>query len=102
MTKVTVYTTRWCSYCSAAKRLLTEKGVGFHEIDIERRQISRKQLARITGGFTVPQIVIGGRCIGGYEELLALVQTGKLGDLLDQESAESFSSSDVETELGIS
>ncbi|MFQ6616482.1 MAG: glutaredoxin domain-containing protein [Fidelibacterota bacterium] len=84
MATVRVFSTSWCSYCRAAKRLLSGKGVDFQEIDIEKEGISREELARITGGSSVPQIVIGNRSVGGYEDLLALDRTGKLEELLNK------------------
>ena len=63
-----------------AKRLLQEQGIEFEEIDIEVLNISREQLQKITGNLSVPQIVINEKPIGGYEDLLALHQAGKLND----------------------
>ena len=88
MSNVKVYTTSWCSYCKSVKRLLSDRGIEFQEIDIERSGISRGDLARITGGFTVPQIVIGGRSIGGFEELFFLAQNGELDGLNGDDSRE--------------
>jgi GrxC family glutaredoxin len=75
---ITIYTTQWCPYCNAAKRILREKGLAFEEIDIEKEGITRDRLQQLSGGRSVPQIVIDGKTIGGYEELLALDLTGKL------------------------
>jgi len=75
---VKLYTTNWCPYCHNAKRLLDEKGVAYEEINIEELGMSRKELAKITGGMTVPQIVINNEPIGGYDNLWALEQNGEL------------------------
>ncbi|MFQ6605108.1 MAG: glutaredoxin domain-containing protein [Fidelibacterota bacterium] len=75
---IKIYTTSWCPYCVAAKRLLTERGKEFEEIDIEAQGISREDLVKITGGRSVPQIVIAGNPIGGYDNLTALDAKGKL------------------------
>lgn len=67
-----------CPYCTMAKRLLSERGFGFEEINIENEGISRGKLMEITGGRTVPQIILNGKPIGGYENLLALDLKGEL------------------------
>ena len=67
---VIVYSTSWCQPCNFAKRLLDSKGLEYSEIDIEERGWSREDLFEITGGRTVPQIVIDEKPIGGYDDLL--------------------------------
>ena len=62
--KIKIYSTSWCGPCASAKRLLTERGFSFDEIDIEERGMSREDLFDITGGRTVPQIVVDGKTIG--------------------------------------
>ena len=75
---VKIYSTEWCSYCKNTKRFLDEKGIEFEEINIESKGMSREDLEKITGGRTVPQIVIDGNPIGGYDDLLSLDSEGKL------------------------
>lgn len=75
---VKVYMTSWCPYCKKAKRLLTEKGVKYDEIDIEKIGMSRSELEKLTGGSTIPQIVVDETPIGGYDNLFAKVQSGEL------------------------
>ncbi|RMF10903.1 MAG: glutaredoxin 3 [Candidatus Neomarinimicrobiota bacterium] len=75
---IKIYTTSWCPYCQAAKRLLQSKAIPYEEIDIEAEGISREQLADITGGRSVPQIVLDGKPIGGYDNLVRLDTAGKL------------------------
>ena len=75
---IKIYTTTVCPYCSAAKRLLKEHGFEYEEINIEQEGISREKLVELTGGRTVPQIIINGKPIGGYDNLLALDQKGEL------------------------
>tara|TARA_B100001248_G_C27313888_1_gene423377 strand:- start:604 stop:813 length:210 start_codon:yes stop_codon:yes gene_type:complete len=65
-----------------AKRLFDSKNVEYEEINIEELNISRKKLFEITGGNTVPQIVINGTSIGGYDQLFMLNQMNKLDDLI--------------------
>jgi glutaredoxin 3 len=82
MTAVTVYTTRVCPYCIAAKRLLTSKGIAYSEIDVSTDPDKRAWLVETTGRRTVPQIFIGETAIGGYDDLAALDQAGKLAEMV--------------------
>ena len=83
MQPVTIYTTAWCPYCSAAKSLLKEKGATFQEIDVERVQGARGTMVEKAGGRTsVPQIFIGGTHVGGCDDLYTLDRAGKLDRLL--------------------
>jgi glutaredoxin 3 len=77
-----MYTTSWCGYCDAAKHLLDQHGVDFEECDLGGGPSFRQQLFELTGGWTVPQIVIDDRCIGGYTELRRLVADGRLDALI--------------------
>ena len=70
MKEIKVYTTSWCGPCKMAKRLLDEKNLDYTEIDIEEKGWSREDLFKKTGGRTVPQIVIEGETIGGYDDLI--------------------------------
>ena len=76
--KVTIYSTTWCPSCVSAKRLLDDRGIAYNEVNIEEENISREQLAEITGGRTVPQIVINEKCVGGFNDLMILSQNGEL------------------------
>jgi len=83
MPEIEIYTTRYCPYCIAAKRLLSHKGVTFTEIDVSGDQIARsKMVVRANGRMTVPQIFIGAIHVGGYDDLYAFDQAGKLNSLL--------------------
>ena len=75
---VKIYTTTWCPYCRNAKMLLDNKNVSYEEINIEEKGMSREDLSKITGGMSVPQIVINNESIGGYDNLWALDQSGEL------------------------
>ncbi|MCH7613859.1 MAG: glutaredoxin 3 [Candidatus Marinimicrobia bacterium] len=75
---VKIYTTSWCPYCRNAKSLLDNKNVSYEEINIEEKGMSREDLSKITGGMSVPQIVINNESIGGYDNLWALDQSGEL------------------------
>ena len=82
MARVEVYTTRTCPYCVRAKRLLEERGIPFEEIDVGDDDELRADLIRRTGRRTVPQIFIGGKSIGGFEELYALDSSAELSVML--------------------
>jgi glutaredoxin 3 len=83
MKQVEIYTTRFCGYCHAAKRLLTEKEVAYAEVDVGAEPERRAEMTqRANGGRTVPQIFIGGRHIGGCDELYELERSGKLDSIL--------------------
>ena len=76
-----MYTTRWCGYCVRAKALLDARGLDYEEIDLGE-DLDRARLNELTGGWTVPQIVIDDRSIGGYTELWCLDREGRLDELL--------------------
>jgi glutaredoxin 3 len=78
---VTLYTTRYCPYCTAAKDLLRSKNADFREIDVSD-DAEFEALVRRTGWKTVPQIFIEEKMIGGYKELASLDREGKLDEML--------------------
>ena len=83
MNRIEIYTTRYCPYCIAAKRLLSRKRVEFTEIDVSADAKGRsKMVARANGRLTVPQIFIGSIHVGGFDDLYALDQSGRLDVLL--------------------
>ena len=74
-TKIRMYTTSWCGPCKMAKKFLAEKGYNFEEVDIEENNISREEMASMSKGHTVPQILINDLPIGGFEDLVKLFST---------------------------
>ena len=74
-TKIKMYTTSWCGPCKMAKKFLAEKGYNFEEVDIEENNISREEMASMSKGHTVPQILINDLPIGGFEDLVKLFST---------------------------
>jgi glutaredoxin 3 len=82
MSRIQMYTTRWCGYCVRAKALLDGKGLDYEEIMLDDDPEFRRKLQELTGGWTVPQILIDGTPIGGYTELRALERAGRLDGLL--------------------
>jgi glutaredoxin 3 len=77
-----MYTTHWCGYCMRAKALLDGKGLAYDEILLDDDPQFRQRLQELTGGSTVPQILIDGDPIGGYTELWRLDRDGRLDELL--------------------
>lgn len=83
MAKVEIYATQMCPYCMRAKRLLSEKGVAYTEIDIDREPQRREEMVKRAGGsYTVPQIFIDGTHVGGCDDIHALDRAGKLDPML--------------------
>ena len=81
---VKIYTTNWCPSCTSAKKLLESLNIQYKEINIEESNLSREQLVDLTGGYTVPQIIINSSYIRGYDKLLYLHQNNKLDELLNE------------------
>lgn len=83
MPKITMYTSAVCPYCINAERLLSSKGVTeIDKIRIDLQPELRASMMEKTGRRTVPQIYIGERHIGGFDELRALDLAGGLEPLL--------------------
>lgn len=83
MAKVEIYSTDYCPYCVRAKQLLDAKDIDYTEIDVSGNDKARIALVEKSGGRkTVPQIFINGASIGGYDDLRALEESGKLDSLL--------------------
>jgi len=82
MKPVTIYTTPICGFCSAAKRLLDQKGVAYDEIDVMRDAEKKQEMMNRAGRHTVPQIFIDDQHVGGCDELYALERSGKLDPML--------------------
>jgi glutaredoxin 3 len=81
MVRVQMYTTAWCGYCVRAKALLDRKGIDYEELSLDDDPHFRQNLLELTGGWTVPQIILDGQAIGGYTELWRLDKTGQLEQL---------------------
>jgi thioredoxin reductase (NADPH) len=82
MAQITMYTKSWCPFCDRAKHLLREKGQTWTEIDVEERPERRAEMIERAGRATVPQIFIGDRHVGGFDDLVALERAGELDALL--------------------
>jgi len=82
-----MYTKSTCSYCRAAKDLLRRKGATYEEISVDGDRAAQAAMAAKAGGrSTVPQIFIGGRHVGGCDDIHALDEAGELDPLLQAEA----------------
>jgi thioredoxin reductase (NADPH) len=79
---IVIYSKSWCPYCERAKRLLAAKGQSWREIDVEASDAALREMIEKTGRRTVPQIWIGDRHVGGFDELAALEAAGELDPIL--------------------
>ena len=83
MSKVVMYATGFCPFCVMAERLLRAKGVAdIEKIRVDLEPERRDEMVRRTGRRTVPQIYVGERHVGGYDDLAALDRAGGLDPLL--------------------
>lgn len=78
---IKMYTRNHCSFCFAAKRLLTKRGIEFEEIMLANEAGREQEMQELTGRTTVPQIIIDGKAIGGYTELVELDMDGELENI---------------------
>jgi glutaredoxin 3 len=85
MPRIRMYSTRVCPYCIRAEQLLAKKGIAAEQIEkirVDDHPEQRDEMIRITGRRTVPQIFIGERHVGGFDDLAALDAAGELDPLL--------------------
>ena len=80
--KVVMYATPWCGYCARARQLFAAKGVAFTEIDVDTVDGARTEMQTRSGRTSVPQIFVGERHLGGYDDTKALDDKGELDRLL--------------------
>lgn len=79
---IVVYASAFCGYCAAAKRLLQHKQLSYTEIDVLADPGKRDEMIARSGRNTVPQIFIGGRHVGGFDDLNLLEESGELDALI--------------------
>jgi len=77
-----MYTTEYCSRCTSAKALLARREIGYEEVNLAKDPDGRAKLSELTGMVTFPQIVIDGKTLGGFDELLAADRAGRLRELV--------------------
>jgi glutaredoxin 3 len=78
---ITLYTTEPCARCLRAKKLLESHGLEYREVNLVKDPIGRRELVDLTGQMTFPQIVIDGRPLGGFKELMEADGRGELEGL---------------------
>jgi len=82
MLDITVYTTEPCSFCNRVKGLLRSRGVEYTEVNLSRDPEGRAELARRTGMMSFPQVLVGEQLLGGYSEVQAAADDGRLDEIL--------------------
>ncbi len=83
MADIVIYTRQFCGFCTAAKRLLDQKGLTYDERDASySTELRQEMYSRAGGRTTFPQIFIGNTHVGGCDDLFALEDQGKLDSLL--------------------
>jgi len=83
--KIEIYTKTWCPYCRRAKAMLKSLGLDYTDYDITDNEELQQEMAERSGKKTIPQIFIDDQKIGGYDNLIELVSTGGLDDLIEFE-----------------
>jgi glutaredoxin 3 len=84
MASVIIYSKDNCPYCNWAKQLLDAKKINYSEIRVDLDTAKLDEMVRLSGRRTVPQIFINDEAVGGYDDLSALAQAGRLEQMLDQ------------------
>jgi len=82
MDPVTIYTADPCSFCSRVKGILSSRGVEYVEVNLTKDPAGRLELVQKTGMMSFPQVVVGERLLGGFNDLLAAEKDGRLDELL--------------------
>jgi glutaredoxin 3 len=82
MPSVIIYSTEPCSFCRRVKGLLEARGIEFSEVNLAKDAAGRVELAQRTGMMSFPQVLVGDRLVGGYAELQAASDDGRLDELL--------------------
>jgi glutaredoxin 3 len=82
MSKVTVYSTEPCAFCARVKGLLKARGIEFSEINLSKDPDGRAALARETGMMSFPQVIVDGQLIGGFTDVQAAAESGRLDEIL--------------------
>jgi glutaredoxin 3 len=80
--QIIIYSGSYCPYCVRAKELLKRKGVSFTEVLVDEDDAKRDEMIAKTGRYTIPQIFINEKHVGGCDDLYALERAGELNGLL--------------------
>jgi glutaredoxin 3 len=82
MKQIVVYTTESCGFCGRVKGLLESRQLEFEEINLSKDAAGRVKLAQRTGMMSFPQVLVDGELVGGFSELVAALESGRLDELL--------------------
>jgi glutaredoxin 3 len=82
MSEITVYSTEPCSFCARVKGLLQARGVQFNEVNLSKDPEGRVALASRTGMMTFPQVLVDDKLLGGFSEVQAAIESGRLDEML--------------------
>jgi glutaredoxin 3 len=82
MSEITVYSTEPCSFCARVKGMLQAHGVEYSEVNLSKDPQGRVELAGRTGMMTFPQVLIDGKLLGGFAEVQAAMESGRLEEML--------------------
>jgi len=82
MHSIIVYSTEPCSFCTRVKGILNSRDVEFVEVNLSKDPVGRMELVEKTGMMSFPQERVGDRLIGGFAELHAAAEDGRLDELL--------------------
>ncbi|HWY90803.1 MAG TPA: glutaredoxin [Solirubrobacteraceae bacterium] len=82
MSEITIYSTDPCSFCARVKGMLQAHGVEFSEVNLSKDPQGRVELASRTGMMTFPQVLIDGKLLGGFAEMQAAMESGRLAEML--------------------
>jgi glutaredoxin 3 len=80
---IVMYSTRFCPFCVRAKSLLDGKGVAYTDIGVDNQPQLRREMMQRSGRTSVPQIWVGEKHVGGFDDLARLEQLGQLDELLN-------------------
>ena len=79
MAEIEIYTSPWCPFCIAAKRLLDNKGLAYNEIEVTMKSGARREIIERAGGnHKVPQIFVDGQYLGDCDDIMGLEAEGEL------------------------
>lgn len=81
--EITMYESRTCGYCRAARSLFESKGYEYKSLVVDLKPELRAEMEAKSGGHTVPQIFIGDKHIGGYDDMAELERNGELDALVN-------------------
>ena len=87
MREITVYSTEPCSFCRRVKGLLEARGLRFSEVNLSKDPSGRVELAQRTGMMSFPQVLVDGKLLGGFAELQAAADDGRLDDFAGPNAA---------------